>query len=345
MSLKKHWKLWVLSAMLMMVSTACFQGIGDELQPNAISQLASETPTATEFIPTATDEPTATPTDSVPSATPTETTTPTQTFTPTATETPTITPMVVFLPTETETPTPTEGVVLLGEAQSSGIQQPSSFELTATVFVAQSTQTQEVSLTATAFALGIGATPTPDFSAFITPTPSDFELTMTAQALPQGFVPTQQPVQAGFGADCFHEIRQGENMFRLSLRYGVSVQDLATASNILNPNLVLVGQMVRIPRCGTTGITPPPTSTPTLSPSTTTGTGGVTAQSGGFGTGGVGTTSTGTSSIHIVKQYETLFQLSLQYNVSVACIANANGIANINNIIMGLELIIPSGCQ
>lgn len=64
------------------------------------------------------------------------------------------------------------------------------------------------------------------------------------------------------GADCVHEIRVGDTLFQLSLAYGVTVNDIARASGIDNPDRIAVGQHVTIPKCGTTGFIPPPTSIP-----------------------------------------------------------------------------------
>ena len=65
------------------------------------------------------------------------------------------------------------------------------------------------------------------------------------------------------GEDCVHEIRAGETLFQLSLAYGVTVDAIAIASEIDNPDHIGVGQQVTIPKCGTTGFIPPPTSIPT----------------------------------------------------------------------------------
>lgn len=144
-------------------------------------------------------------------------------------------------------------------------------------------------------------------------------------------VPTFTPQPTAFiaGSDCVHEVVQGENLFRLSLKYGVTVNDIARSSGITNINLILVGQKLTIPGCGTTGVRPPATSIPTqaanlaqVSSATTPipSAGGVT---------------------HIVQQGETLFEISLQYGVPVNSIAARNGISNINLIYINQELIIP----
>ncbi len=64
------------------------------------------------------------------------------------------------------------------------------------------------------------------------------------------------------GEDCVHEIRVGDTLFQLSLAYGLTVDDIAKASGIINPDRIAIGQQIIIPECGTTGFIPPPTSVP-----------------------------------------------------------------------------------
>lgn len=64
------------------------------------------------------------------------------------------------------------------------------------------------------------------------------------------------------GEDCVHEIRLGDTLYQLSLAYGLTVNDIARASGITNPDQIAVGQHITIPECGTTGFIPPPTSIP-----------------------------------------------------------------------------------
>ena len=76
----------------------------------------------------------------------------------------------------------------------------------------------------------------------------------TAIPIPRATIPP--------GEDCVHEIRAGDTLYQLSLAYGVTVDDIARASEIYNPDRIAVGQQITIPKCGTTGFIPPPTSIP-----------------------------------------------------------------------------------
>ncbi|MBC7871598.1 MAG: LysM peptidoglycan-binding domain-containing protein [Chitinophagaceae bacterium] len=294
---------------------------------------ASETPTTDVF-------PTVEPATQVVALGLTET--PTQVVivlpTETPTEAPTLTPEIFFAPTATATdalaalltptpeqdfifptPTPTSFLAPTATEANSGLpalqeSTPNQSQIDATNIIASATQ---VFINQTLTAQAVFVPTIPPFTPTIDPT-----------FLPQPGIVTATPGPVLSGADCVHEVVLGENLFRLSLRYGVGVADIARSSGITNINLIFVGQKLVIPGCGTTGVVPPATSIP----------------SGVLGTGGpLSDTATGTGGgrIHTVQQYETLFQISLIYSVPINSIVSANGISNINLIYIGQELVIP----
>ncbi|MBC8172036.1 MAG: LysM peptidoglycan-binding domain-containing protein [Anaerolineae bacterium] len=245
---------------------------------------------------------------------------------PTLTPVPSETP----IPTITDSPEPTidleallatEEIVPSETATLEGITQVAQILPTdpdvliqgATDFVA--TITQEV----------IDQTRTAEFEIFVpteTPTPEFFE------------TPTFTPAPLIAGNDCVHEVRTGDNLFRISLTYGVPIRDIANRSGVANINMIVVGQKLTIPGCGTTGAIPPATSIPLDTSGNTTFDGSTTTTTD--------TTFTSTGGVqHIVEQGETLFQISLQYNVPVRAIADRNGISNINLIYIEQTLTIP----
>ncbi len=176
-------------------------------------------------------------------------------------------------------------------------------EMTATFIVQQATDTAGIELTQTAQAI------------FGIPTATAAPLFATATV--GGNVPT------GNGVDCIHEVSVGDNnLYRISLKYGVTPQEIANASGLANMNLIYIGQKLTIPGCGNTGIIPPATTVP------------VDGSTGGTG-GPVGST-------YVVQQGDTLFKISQRFNVPVTSIANANGISNINLIVINQQLVIPS---
>ncbi len=111
------------------------------------------------------------------------------------------------------------------------------------------------------------------------------------------------PVQA---QGTVHIVQRGENLTQIARRYGTSVSAIAQANGLRNPNLIYVGQRLRIP-------------------------------TGGGSSGGGGGT------VHVVRRGETLQAIALRYRTSVAAIAAANGLRNPNLIYVGQRLRIPGG--
>lgn len=73
-------------------------------------------------------------------------------------------------------------------------------------------------------------------------------------------IPTTNTPPPTTGCSTLHTVQPGENLFRISLRYGVSWTVVAQANNLENANIVYVGQQLCIPTSdGTT--TPPPVGT------------------------------------------------------------------------------------
>jgi LysM repeat protein len=69
-------------------------------------------------------------------------------------------------------------------------------------------------------------------------------LTVPYSAPPVVVQPTAVPIPQRPGT---HVVQAGENLFRISLRYGVSLQALAYANGIYNPNWLYAGQVLIIP--------------------------------------------------------------------------------------------------
>lgn len=173
-------------------------------------------------------------------------------------------------------------------------------EMTATFIVQQATDTAGIQLTQTAQAI------------FGIPTATEAALFATA-------TPDAGTGVVGGTGTCIHTVTATDsNLYRISLNYNATPQEIATASGLANMNLIYVGQELTIPNCGT-GVAA--TSVPS------------------DGTGGTGGLA---GSTYVVVQGDTLFKISQRFGVPVMSIANANGISNINLIVINQQLVIPS---
>jgi LysM repeat protein len=56
----------------------------------------------------------------------------------------------------------------------------------------------------------------------------------------------EQPIEPPTG-ERVHVVQPGENLFRISLRYGKSVDEVAAYNGIANPHYIYPGQVIRIP--------------------------------------------------------------------------------------------------
>lgn len=137
--------------------------------------------------------------------------------------------------------------------------------------------------------------------------------------------PVIDPTVSGpvpIGSDCVYEVQPTDrNLYQISLLFGIPYMDIARASNLVNPNLIHVGDRLIVPGCGTTGYVPPPTTVPGP---------GATLPPGG-GSGGTYTVVAG----------DTLFELSLAWGTTVSAIASLNAIPNVNLIYIDQVLRIP----
>jgi LysM repeat protein len=119
----------------------------------------------------------------------------------------------------------------------------------------------------------------------------------------------EPPITTEVTTPTVHTVARGENLYRIGLRYGVSWVRLAQFNNIANPNRITVGQQIRIP--GPSDPIPQPTPSPH------------------------------TETTYIVRAGDNLYRIGLMYGISWVQIAEANGLVNPNQIVVGQELKIP----
>ncbi|MEM9774910.1 MAG: LysM peptidoglycan-binding domain-containing protein, partial [Chloroflexota bacterium] len=123
---------------------------------------------------------------------------------------------------------------------------------------------------------------------------------------------------AVYANDRTHTVAPGQTVYAISRLYGVPVSDIIAANNLVNPNLIKVGQVLVIP--GTDGgSTNTESPTPTPQP------------------------QTNEQRTHTVQRGQTLGQIARLYGVTANQIASANQLLNVNLIYVGQILAIPGG--
>jgi LysM repeat protein len=123
---------------------------------------------------------------------------------------------------------------------------------------------------------------------------------------PPPTAPAPAPTSAPTTGQVTHVVQRGENLFRIALRYGTTVEAVASANGIANPALIYVGQKLVIPTSGAQPAPPP---------------------SGG--------------TTYVVQRGDNLFRIAMRYNISYLQLAQYNGISNPSRIYVGQVLRIP----
>lgn len=138
--------------------------------------------------------------------------------------------------------------------------------------------------------------------------------------IPDG-VPTPVPTTPPGGTPpaptgTIYTVRAGDTLGVIAARFGVSVQAIAAANNLVNINVIYVGQVLTIPGVASPG----PTPTPTATPPPTTG-----------------------NTTYIVRAGDTLGKIAIQFGTSIQALMTANNLGNPNLIYVGQVLIISGG--
>lgn len=113
-----------------------------------------------------------------------------------------------------------------------------------------------------------------------------------------------------------HVVQPEENLFRISLMYGVSIEALMAANDLVDEDHVYAGQSLVIPQLSSGA-----------------------ANMAGNAVGG------SAPSEHTVRPGETLSGISELYGVSMASVQTANDLLNPSHILVGQRLIIPGAAN
>lgn len=106
--------------------------------------------------------------------------------------------------------------------------------------------------------------------------------------------------------DRVHVVARGETLASIAVTYGASAVSIATANELSDPNLIRIGQKLRIPGAGS----------------------GTSATAG----------STDSAAFHVVRSGETLAGIAARHGITVEQLAEANGITDPSRIYLGTRL-------
>ena len=131
-------------------------------------------------------------------------------------------------------------------------------------------------------------------------------------------------------ADVIHTVQPGDTLWKLSQLYGVSMEEIAAANNLPDGRTIMLGFPLVIP--GVDGPLGAPTPTP--APATPRPVRTYSVPASAVATqGGV---------IHTVEAGDTLFGISMTYNIAMSAIVEANDtLSNPRLVSLGAKLFIP----
>lgn len=148
----------------------------------------------------------------------------------------------------------------------------------------------------------------------------------------------REQAQAQHGEQ-IHTVQPGETLGGIAAKYGVSYQQLARYNGISNPNLVRVGQRLRIPPSASAVTAPPRSSTAPVQ----TGVNPVQAPTP------VPQSAAPVQRIchgelsYSVRSGDSLHRIAASYQVSIRALMARNNLPS-TLIVVGQRLIIPSNC-
>ncbi len=163
--------------------------------------------------------------------------------------------------------------------------------------------------------------PTEEFFATIEPASDATETTEAVETIPDP-APTES---GGTAALLEYTVVRGDTLRVIAQRYQTTINALVLENGIVNPDIIYIGQVLRIPTGDT--VPPPqapiPTATLVITPSTS-----------------EPRTDTSSTSSYTIRTGDTLAKIALQFNTTVEALRTLNDIENPNLIYAGQTLLV-----
>ncbi len=116
-------------------------------------------------------------------------------------------------------------------------------------------------------------------------------------------------------------VRYNDTLSTIAVRFGTTTRELAQLNGIVNPNMIYVGQVLKVPAAGSPTVTPiAPTATLLPLPTPTTFV---------------------PPHVYQVQPGDNLYRISIRFNVPISQLIEINGIYDANRIFVGQLLILP----
>ena len=125
------------------------------------------------------------------------------------------------------------------------------------------------------------------------------------------------PALAQAAPEVVYVVQAGDTLSGIALRYNLNLIELALANGVINPNLIYVGQRLKVPHL--MGDSPAAATQPAATPA-----------------------PTATKRMHTVSSGETLYRIAAQYSTTVQALAAANNLADAGLIYVGQQLVISA---
>jgi LysM repeat protein len=118
-------------------------------------------------------------------------------------------------------------------------------------------------------------------------------------------------ISAAAAPNQIYTVRPGDTMSSIARRFGVSASAIVRANGISNADLLYVGQKLAIPSVSSGGATQSPAPSPSF------------------------------TATYVVKTGDTLVRIAAKYGTTATAIARANELASLDQLRVGMRLIIP----
>ena len=165
----------------------------------------------------------------------------------------------------------------------------------------------------------------------------DTELVDVATATPATAAAASTTAAATPVAGASYTIQEGDTLFGISLRYDVSWTDIAAANGLTEDSLLQIGQVIKIPGVDDTATA----ASSAAIPAATTATTATVASTGMTTTTAAANTTSGAPSVYTVRIGDTLFGIAIRYGITRRALAEANGITETAQVVIGQKLTIP----